>query len=100
MRIIDSFSDGTIDGVICLDGSFSSEQLEKFITYDVSNKIVFACEWVDNEAYPSIRSDNEQGAKLAFRHLYDLGHRKIAHVTGPENNVLTKSRRDGLNRER
>ena len=32
--------------------------------------------------------------------MYDLGHRKIAHVTGPENNVLTLIRRDSLNHER
>jgi LacI family repressor for deo operon, udp, cdd, tsx, nupC, and nupG len=25
MRIIESFSDGTIDGMICLDGNFSSD---------------------------------------------------------------------------
>jgi LacI family repressor for deo operon, udp, cdd, tsx, nupC, and nupG len=100
MRIIDSFSDGTIDGMICLDGNFKSDQLDKFSAFNVDDKIVFACEWVDNANYPSIRSDNEKGAKLAFRHLYDLGHRKIAHVTGPENNVLTLIRRDSLNHER
>ena len=100
MRIIESFSDGTIDGMICLDGNFSSNQLDKFSAFNVDNKIVFACEWVDNENYPSIRSDNEKGAKLAFRHLYELGHRKIAHVTGPEDNILTTIRRDSLNQER
>ena len=35
-----------------------------------------------------------------MRHLYDLGHRKIAHVTGPESNVLTKERREGMVAER
>ena len=86
--------------MICLDGNFKSDQLDKFSAFNVDDKIVFACEWVDNANYPSIRSDNEKGAKLAFRHLYDLGHRKIAHVTGPENNVLTLIRRDSLNHER
>ena len=99
-RILNAFADGSIDGVISLDGDFSAEQLEKFTKYNVNDKIVFACEWVFDATYTSIRSDNEKGAILALRHLYDLGHRKIAHVTGPEHNVLTKSRRDGLNSER
>lgn len=83
-----------------LGGSFSSQQLDQFSAFNVDDKIVFACEWINNANYPSIRSDNEKGAKLAFRHLYDLGHRKIAHVTGPENNVLTIIRRDSINHER
>jgi LacI family repressor for deo operon, udp, cdd, tsx, nupC, and nupG len=34
------------------------------------------------------------------RHLYDLGHRKIAHITGPQENVLTHVRREGMLAER
>lgn len=83
-----------------LGGSFSSQQLDQFSAFNVDDKIVFACEWINNANYPSIRSDNEKGPKLAFRHLYDLGHRKIAHVTGPENNVLTIISRDSINHER
>jgi DNA-binding LacI/PurR family transcriptional regulator len=29
-------------------------------------------------------------------HLYDIGHRKIAHVTGPEGNVLSSTRKDAF----
>ena len=49
---------------------------------------------------PSVRSDNVKGARLAVRHLHDLGHRKIAHVTGPQDNVLTHARRQGMLQER
>jgi LacI family transcriptional regulator len=29
-----------------------------------------------------VMSDNERGAELAVEHLYELGHRRIAHITG------------------
>lgn len=32
----------------------------------------------------SVYADNAAGARIATRHLLDLGHRRIAHVTGPE----------------
>ena len=94
------FSDGTIDGVICLDGGIESEILEYCRDANVADKIVFSCEWVDDPTFPSIRSDNVEGARLAIRHLHSLGHRKIAHVTGPEGNVLTDARRQGMLEER
>ncbi|MCX2724588.1 substrate-binding domain-containing protein [Roseibium salinum] len=86
--------------MICLDGSLSSDQMQQFDDNGVSGKIVFACEWVHGSDLPSVRSDNVCGAQLVVQHLYGLGHRKIAHVTGPQDNVLTHARREGMLAER
>ena len=33
---------------------------------------------------PAVVNDEEQGIRLMMRHLYDMGHRNIAHIAGPE----------------
>ncbi len=94
------FLDGRIDGVISLDGNLDGSALKACTDLGVGGRIVFLCEWVEGESFPVIRSDNAEGARLAIRHLHALGHRRIAHVTGPEGNVLTAARREGMLEER
>ncbi|WP_375574003.1 LacI family DNA-binding transcriptional regulator [Ahrensia marina] len=94
------FTDGRIDGVISLDGRFSREALDACEREGLGKRIVFLCEWVEGASFPAIRSDNAHGARLAIRHLYELGHRRIAHATGPQGNVLTIARRDAMLEER
>ena len=94
--VLDYFLDSRIDGMISLDGGISQDDLDRFEQNGVADKIVFACEWVENAPYPSVRSDNGKGAKLAVQHLYELGHRNIAEILGPDDNVLTHMRHAGL----
>lgn len=98
--LLDYFLDNRIDGMISLDGSLSAAELLIFGQSGVENRIVFACEWVHEAAFPSIRSDNAKGAQLAIQHLNSLGHTEIAHLTGPKGNVLTHARRDSMLSER
>ncbi|GAB5509487.1 MAG: LacI family DNA-binding transcriptional regulator [Hyphomicrobiales bacterium] len=93
------FTDGRIDGVVCLDGGLSPEALQQCKRQGLGEKIVFLCEWVEDVDVPIISVDNSEGARLAVEHLYQLGHRAIAHVAGPEGNVLTTARRDGMTNE-
>lgn len=94
------FLDGRIDGAIVLDGNMSADALQKCTDLGAAGRIVFLCEWVAGQTFPVITSDNAEGARLAIRHLYDLGHRKVAHVTGPDGNVLTTARSKGMVEER
>ena len=94
------FRDGRIDGVISLDGNLDRAALDACTQIGVDDRIVFLCEWVAGTNFPVIQSDNAEGARLAIAHLHALGHRHIAHVTGPEGNVLTAARRRGMIEER
>lgn len=94
------FADGRIDGAVSMDGRMSPEALEQCNRYGGAARIVFLCEWVEGQDFPVISSDNAEGARLAIGHLHDLGHRRIAHVTGPDRNVLTTARREGMVQER
>ncbi|WP_120503829.1 LacI family DNA-binding transcriptional regulator [Sulfitobacter mediterraneus] len=94
------FLDGRVDGVISLDGGVRASALRECVDLGVEDRIVFLCEWVEGQKFPVISSDNAEGARLAIRHLHDLGHRKIAHITGPDGNVLTTARREGMVSER
>lgn len=98
--LVDYFLDSRIDGMISLDGGLPLETLDLIASSGAGDRIVSACEWVAGARIPSVRSDNAHGARLAIRHLHDLGHRRIAHVTGPAENVLTHMRRSAALEER
>jgi len=89
------FLNARVDGMISLDGALTQEELNGFGT-NSANRIVFACEWVHNAEFASVRSDNMHGARMAIQHLHALGHRNIGYVSGPSQNVLTQVRLRGV----
>lgn len=93
-RLIDYLDDARADGMIILDGGLAPEVVEMLENAPQAKRILFACEWVDGARFASVRCQNRQGTRMAVNHLYSLGHRKIAHVTGPTGNVLMHARRD------
>ena len=47
-----------------------------------------------SQPYNIVDTDQEQGATLATRHLIELGHRDIVHVSGPEISFSARRRRE------
>lgn len=43
-----------------------------------------------------LRTDDWQGSELAVAHLWKLGHRRIAHITGSPDSMTGKLRREGF----
>lgn len=84
---------GQADGVIVLDGSIAQADFTRVQTNNPSCPVVFACEWVDDVMCPSVRADNMGGVAALVDHLWQNGHRRFGHVTGPATNVLSTVRR-------
>lgn len=80
------------DGVIVLDGGLSADLFRQ----PSCPPVVQACEWIEGLAAPRVLANNAEGGRLAIQHLTGHGHRRICHVTGPQNNSLTTSRRVGV----
>lgn len=87
--------DGRADGAIVLDGALPRVTAETLRGPSYCARVVFACEWLPDGGFPSVRSANRHGVTLAVEHLHGLGHRRIVHVTGPAGNVLTEERLAG-----
>jgi LacI family repressor for deo operon, udp, cdd, tsx, nupC, and nupG len=58
--------------------------------------IVNGCEFSPKLAVPSVHIDNTKAATEAMDHLYQLGHRRIAAITGPLASPLSRDRLKGV----
>lgn len=81
-----------VDGVILLTAKLDKERLE-----ELSNMypLVLACEYIDGLNVPTVSIDNISSARKATEHLINLGHKKIAHISGPVNVILSRDRLRG-----
>ena len=95
-QLIDYLDDARADGMIILDGALDPAVVEALETAPQSNRILFACEWIPEAGFPSVRCENRRGTRLAVQHLHELGHRKIGHVAGPDGNVLSQTRKEAF----
>ena len=84
-----------VDGIILLSGRLDDAAILQFANH---RPIVSTGRALQTRSALGFKLDNEQGACLAVRHLIDLGHRRIAFVTGPANNNDADERLTGYTR--
>jgi len=70
-----------VDGIIVFAGRLSDAKLKRYAK-DVS--VVVTGRQLRSKGLFSLQIDDRQGAMLAVRHLVELGHRRIAFITGSE----------------
>jgi LacI family repressor for deo operon, udp, cdd, tsx, nupC, and nupG len=90
----DMLRDGHADGMILMTGKLPSKP--SYLDDFPSNlPVVIALEVIENTSFPHVQIDNVAAAREAVRHLIGLGHRRIAHISGPVPEIMSLRRRDG-----
>lgn len=67
-----------VDGIISLSANMTQKLLD---TITDEYPIVMALQGYENAAVPFVAIDNAAAARAMMKHLFKLGHRKIAHIT-------------------
>jgi LacI family transcriptional regulator len=86
---LDTLAQRQIDGILLAGLDISVEHLKDF---KADIPIVLLERQVDEDSYDIVSVDNFKGAYIGVEHLIQLGHKKIAHVTGNERSRVAKER--------
>lgn len=94
LEYFDMLRDGHADGMILMTGKLPAQLESKARLLDTL-PVVVALEMIEGADLPHVQIDNQLAARDAVQHLIALGHRHIAHITGPLPEVMSTLRRDG-----
>lgn len=89
----DLLSNGRVDGVIIIDGGTG---VDGFTGPKPDVPAVQVLDIVYGGSIPAVRVDDLHLAEMAVNHLASLGHRRIAHISGPERSMASVERRKGF----
>ncbi|GAB6926363.1 substrate-binding domain-containing protein [Paenibacillus sp. JCM 10914] len=84
------FQEDRVDGMIVLS-PINEERYEQKLTRK-NIPYVLVDNQKDNSLAPSVQVDNFRGGYEATKHLIDLGHVSIAHISGPSSFLSSKER--------
>ncbi|MDE9451685.1 LacI family DNA-binding transcriptional regulator [Aliiroseovarius sp. Z3] len=90
LNILENLRNGRADGALLLNGVAPPVGMLPEHT-----PMVTISESIAGSPLPHVGTDNEAAAYESTRYLISLGHKSIAHVTGPDGNQLTTDRRSG-----
>jgi LacI family transcriptional regulator len=83
-----------VDGVILAPATEQDET--PLHVREAGLPVVFVDRELDGASFDSILVDNVDGGRQAARHLLDLGHRRIAMISGPLNTTPGRGRYEGF----
>ncbi|RCS24254.1 LacI family transcriptional regulator [Phyllobacterium salinisoli] len=90
----DMLRDGHADGMILMTGMLPQDY-EQILGGSKARPIVVALELIESSDLPNVHIDNRAAAYRAVKHLIDLGHQRIAHISGPMPEFMSSRRREG-----
>lgn len=92
-RWVDLVCAGQADGVLLLCGHVIRSRDRDL--RDAHVPLVGACEYIPGANFPQVCIDNVAAARAAVRHLIELGHTRVAYLSGPQTNILERQRLEG-----
>jgi len=82
-----------VDGILLVPAGSSTKSIH--IIHGQKTQVVVLDRRISNARVDVVRGDSEGGAYLLTKYLIDLGHRRIAVMSGPENVSTAKDRVGG-----
>lgn len=81
---------GQADGMILMTGILPEGYANQ------KEKVVVALEMIPDSDLHHVLIDNAKSAGMAVEHLINLGHKRIAHITGPKGEGMSEERKRGF----
>lgn len=94
-RLADELFTGGVDGVLLTSGYCPPRLLERLEAGERLPVMRTLTPGDGRGGVPGVRIDEEQAAFEVVRHLVETGGRRIAHLMGPEQEVVSRQRRAG-----
>jgi len=88
------FRDRRVSGLILVTPSLSDNEL--LAEYQAGTPLVLVNHRLPEFADACIHIDNERAGYIAARHLLELGHRDIVHISGPLSRQDARARQEGF----
>ncbi|MGE7545983.1 LacI family DNA-binding transcriptional regulator [Sporosarcina newyorkensis] len=90
---MDLIRDSRVDGVILTTAGVLNDDFVKKI--NESSPVVLTFDYVPGQNIPSISIDNESASRKITNHLINMGHKRIAHITGYMGRLQSQTRLNG-----
>ena len=85
---------GRVDGLVLMAPHIAQDVLLAHLPASLPT-LLLNC-GPDDGDHASLKVDNHAGAAVMIEHLVAIGRRRIVHITGPDNNIDARERREGV----
>lgn len=93
-KVFDQFRARRVDAVVVLAATVQDRPALTRLAKSVP--VVLAVRRLDGVTLPSVVCDDRTGGRLVAEHLASLGHRRVAHIVGPESVMTFRERAQGF----
>lgn len=81
-RLVDVLRERGVDGIV--HAAVLRDDPDLIDLARTGTPIVTVNRRMDSSDIPAVINDEDNGIRLLMQHLHDMGHRRIAHIAGPE----------------